>query len=91
MVIDGGSRLVVTCEGDAPVTIVPRLAKYKSYSVSNGNNCTFTVQKATYKFTGTYKCEYTGEDSSNYSSVHLFVKGKYNVHVWTWEVDWFYL
>ncbi|XP_060742072.1 macrophage colony-stimulating factor 1 receptor-like [Tachysurus vachellii] len=74
VVINGGSRLVLTCEGDAPVTIIPRLAKYKSYSVSNGNNCTFTVPKATYKFTGTYKCVYTGVDSSNYSSVHLFVK-----------------
>ncbi|KAK3558359.1 hypothetical protein QTP86_017231, partial [Hemibagrus guttatus] len=74
VVIDSGSRLDMTCEGDAPVTIVPRLAVHKTFSQSNGNRSTFTVKKATIKFTGTYKCEYTGMDSSNYSSVHIFVK-----------------
>ncbi|MCI4381601.1 hypothetical protein PGIGA_G00253930 [Pangasianodon gigas] len=74
VVIDAGSRLVLTCMGDAPVTIVPRLARHRSYSKANGNSSTFTVQKATYRFTGTYKCVYTGIDSSNFSSVHIFVR-----------------
>lgn len=80
VVIDDGSRLVLTCEGDGPVTIVPRLAKHKSYSKANGNRCTFTVPKATYRFTGTYKCVYTGIDSSNFSSVHIFIRSEYGVY-----------
>lgn len=81
VVIDADSRLVLTCEGDGPVTIVPRLAKFKSYSKPNGNNCTFKVEKASSKFTGTYKCVYTGIDSSNFSSVHVFVRSEYTVYV----------
>lgn len=88
VVIDDGSRLVLTCEGDGPVTIEPRLYRYKSFLKHNGNSCSFTVQKASYKFTGTYKCVYTGINPSNFSSVHIFVRRKYRAYVWTWEVDW---
>ncbi|XP_058264247.1 macrophage colony-stimulating factor 1 receptor-like [Hemibagrus wyckioides] len=74
VVINSGSPFVMTCEGDAPVTIIPRLAAHKPFSQSNGNRSTFTVKKATTSFTGTYKCQYTGMDSSNYSSVHIFIR-----------------
>ncbi|KAF7702314.1 macrophage colony-stimulating factor 1 receptor isoform X2 [Silurus meridionalis] len=73
VVIDAGSLLVLTCEGDGPVNIIPRLAKFKSYSKANGNICTFAVQKATSQFTGTYKCVYTSGKFSN-SSVYIFVR-----------------
>ncbi|XP_060771184.1 macrophage colony-stimulating factor 1 receptor-like isoform X2 [Neoarius graeffei] len=74
MVIDAGSRLVLTCEGDGPVTIVPQLAKHKKYSKANGTRCNFTVSKTASEFTGTYKCVYTGINSSNFSSVYIFIR-----------------
>lgn len=83
VVIDAGSLLVLTCEGDGPVTIVPRLARYKSYSKANGTMCTFTVPNTTPRLTGNYKCVYAGIDSPNFSSVYIFVRGEYRVHVWT--------
>ncbi|XP_053498105.1 macrophage colony-stimulating factor 1 receptor isoform X1 [Ictalurus furcatus] len=74
VVIDDGSRLVLTCEGDGPVTIEPRLYRHKSFLKHNGNSCTFTVKNVSYKFTGTYKCVYTDINPSNFSSVHIFVR-----------------
>lgn len=83
VVIDSGSRLKLTCDGDAPVNIEPRLAKYKSHSKPNGNSCTLIVQKATYKLTGTFKCVYTDKNSYIFSSVYIFVRGEYRVYTWT--------
>ncbi|XP_062857069.1 macrophage colony-stimulating factor 1 receptor-like [Trichomycterus rosablanca] len=72
VVLDSGSRLVLTCEGEQPVKWVPRLTKHKRYSRSTGNKCTFSVESATAEFTGTYKC--VGKETSDFSSVHVFVK-----------------
>lgn len=80
IVIDAGSRLVLTCEGDGPVTIVPQLAKHKKYSKANGTRCNFTVSKTASEFTGTYKCVYTGINSSNFSSVYIFIRSEYGVY-----------
>ncbi|KAF5897586.1 macrophage colony-stimulating factor 1 receptor, partial [Clarias magur] len=74
VVINAGSRLELTCDGDGPVNIEPRLAKYKPNSKPNGTSCTFIVQKATYKLTGTYKCVYTDTNSSIFSSVYIYVR-----------------
>lgn len=83
VVINAGSRLYLTCEGDGPVTIVPRVPRFKSSCIANGSKCTITTEKAIVKFTGTYKCVYIGKESSNFSSVHIFVRGEYKVYAWT--------
>lgn len=76
VVIDAGSQLLLTCEGDQPVMWVPRLKKHKRHIKNTGNKCTFMVASATAEFTGTYKCVYIGKETSNFSSVHVFVRGE---------------
>ncbi|KAI4872760.1 hypothetical protein NFI96_027002, partial [Prochilodus magdalenae] len=73
VVLNSGYPLALTCEGEHPVTCVPRLNKHKRYSKSNGTSCTFNVGKATAEYTGTYKCVYNASKSV-YSSVHIFVR-----------------
>nr|XP_009305955.1 macrophage colony-stimulating factor 1 receptor [Danio rerio]XP_021336760.1 macrophage colony-stimulating factor 1 receptor [Danio rerio] len=76
VILDSGSPLQLVCEGDGPVTFLPRLAKHKRYiSKEVGKIRSFLVEKATVDFTGTYKCVYmNGNDSNLSSSVHVFVR-----------------
>uniref|UniRef100_A0A3B4DQN8 receptor protein-tyrosine kinase n=1 Tax=Pygocentrus nattereri TaxID=42514 RepID=A0A3B4DQN8_PYGNA len=74
VVLNSGSPLILTCEGEGPVKWSPRLYKHKHYSKSSGNSCTFSVEKATVEFTGTYKCMYHNKSAPNFSSVHVFVR-----------------
>ncbi|XP_036431546.1 macrophage colony-stimulating factor 1 receptor [Colossoma macropomum] len=74
VVLNSGSPLVLICEGEGPVMWSPRLYKHKRYSKSSGNSCTFSVEKATVEFTGTYKCIDKNKRASNFSSVHVFVR-----------------
>ncbi|XP_076861983.1 macrophage colony-stimulating factor 1 receptor [Brachyhypopomus gauderio] len=74
VVLHANSRLVLTCDGDTPVNWIPRLAKHRPLVTSSGNHSAFSVIKATAEFTGTYKCNYTANNVSKVSSVHIFVK-----------------
>ncbi|XP_073668333.1 macrophage colony-stimulating factor 1 receptor isoform X2 [Paramisgurnus dabryanus] len=76
VILDSGSPLHLMCEGDGPVTWVPRLNKHKRYiSKGTGNIRSFHVDKATVEFTGTYTCSYISKDKSNESSsLHVFVR-----------------
>nr|AAT08795.1 colony stimulating factor 1 receptor precursor membrane-bound form [Carassius auratus] len=76
VILDSGSPLHLICEGDGPVTWLPRLAKHKRYiSKEVGNVRSFYVKQATADFTGTYKCVYMNtNDSNESSSVHVFVR-----------------
>ncbi|XP_052430001.1 macrophage colony-stimulating factor 1 receptor [Carassius gibelio] len=76
VILDSGSPLHLICEGDGPVTWLPRLAKHKRYiSKEVGNVRSFYVKQATADFTGTYKCVYLNtNDSNESSSVHVFVR-----------------
>uniref|UniRef100_A0A672SVT8 Platelet-derived growth factor receptor-like protein n=1 Tax=Sinocyclocheilus grahami TaxID=75366 RepID=A0A672SVT8_SINGR len=76
VILDSGSPLHLICEGDAPVTWLPRLARHKRFiSKEVGNVRSFRVNIATADFTGTYKCVYmSGNDSNESSSVHVFVR-----------------
>lgn len=76
VILESGSPLQLVCEGDGPVTFLPRLAKHKRYiSREVGKIRSFRVEKATVDFTGTYKCVYVnGNDSNLSSSVHVFVR-----------------
>lgn len=78
VILDSGSPLHLICEGDGPVTWLPRLAKHKRFiSKEVGNVRSFRVDRATAEFTGTYKCVYmNGNDSNDSSSVHVFVRGE---------------
>uniref|UniRef100_A0A671KMC3 receptor protein-tyrosine kinase n=1 Tax=Sinocyclocheilus anshuiensis TaxID=1608454 RepID=A0A671KMC3_9TELE len=76
VILDSGSPLHLICEGDGPVTWLPRLARHKRFiSKEVGNVRSFRVNIATADFTGTYKCVYmSGNDSNESSSVHVFVR-----------------
>ncbi|XP_021336731.1 macrophage colony-stimulating factor 1 receptor isoform X1 [Danio rerio] len=76
VILESGSPLQLVCEGDGPVTFLPRLAKHKRYiSKEVGKIRSFRVEKTTVDFTGTYKCVYmNGNDSNLSSSVHVFVR-----------------
>ncbi|XP_026135817.1 macrophage colony-stimulating factor 1 receptor [Carassius auratus] len=76
VILDSGSPLHLICEGDGPVTWLPRLAKHKRYiSKEVGNVRSFYVKQATADFTGTYKCVYmNANDTNESSSVHVFVR-----------------
>ncbi|XP_051514407.1 macrophage colony-stimulating factor 1 receptor-like [Myxocyprinus asiaticus] len=76
VILNTGSPLLLTCEGDGPVTWLPRLFRHKRYiSKGVGNIQSFRVDKASVDFTGTYKCVYTNGKKSNVSSsVHVFVR-----------------
>ncbi|XP_051506477.1 macrophage colony-stimulating factor 1 receptor-like isoform X2 [Myxocyprinus asiaticus] len=76
VILDTGSPLRLTCEGDGPVTWLPRLSKLKQYiSGGVGNIQIFRVDKASVNVTGTYKCVYMNGNHSNVSSsVHVFVR-----------------
>ncbi|XP_059372349.1 macrophage colony-stimulating factor 1 receptor [Carassius carassius] len=76
VILDSGSPLHLICEGDGPVTWLPRLARHKRYiSKVVGNVRSFYVKQATADFTGTYKCVYmNANDSNESSSVHVFVR-----------------
>uniref|UniRef100_A0A8C1GNS5 receptor protein-tyrosine kinase n=2 Tax=Cyprinus carpio TaxID=7962 RepID=A0A8C1GNS5_CYPCA len=76
VILDSGSPLHLICEGDGPVTWLPRLARHKRFiSKEVGNVRSFHVDKATADFTGTYKCVYMNKNDSNESSsVHVFVR-----------------
>lgn len=76
VILESGSPLQLVCEGDGPVTFLPRLAKHKRYiSREVGKIRSFRVEKTTVDFTGTYKCVYmNGNDSNLSSSVHVFVR-----------------
>ncbi|KAL0176553.1 hypothetical protein M9458_028883, partial [Cirrhinus mrigala] len=76
VILNSSFPLHLICEGDGPVTWVPRLAKHKRcISKQVGNRRSFRVDKATVDFTGTYKCVYmNGNDSNVSSSVHVFVR-----------------
>ncbi len=81
VILDSGSPLHLICEGDGPVTWLPRLAKHKRLiSKEVGNVRSFRVDRATAEFTGTYKCVYmNGNDSNESSSVHVFVRGEWTL------------
>uniref|UniRef100_A0A8B9KY23 receptor protein-tyrosine kinase n=1 Tax=Astyanax mexicanus TaxID=7994 RepID=A0A8B9KY23_ASTMX len=74
VIVPSNSRLVLRCEGDAPVTWIPRLSKHKRNIQCSENSCTLSVDKATYSFTGTYRCAYQNTSVSSFSSVHIFVR-----------------
>ncbi|XP_042626515.1 macrophage colony-stimulating factor 1 receptor [Cyprinus carpio] len=76
VILDSGSPLHLICEGDGPVTWVPRLARHKRFISKEIRNVrSFHVDKATADFTGTYKCIYMNRNDSNESSsVHVFVR-----------------
>uniref|UniRef100_A0A3B1K7Q1 receptor protein-tyrosine kinase n=1 Tax=Astyanax mexicanus TaxID=7994 RepID=A0A3B1K7Q1_ASTMX len=74
VIVPSNSRLVLRCEGDAPVTWIPRLSKHKRNIQCSENSCTLSVDKATYSFTGTYRCVYQNTSVSSFSSVHIFVR-----------------
>ncbi|XP_052471601.1 macrophage colony-stimulating factor 1 receptor [Carassius gibelio] len=76
LILDSGSPLHLICEGDGPVTWLPRMARHKKFiSKEIGNVRSFHVDKATADFTGTYKCVYINTNDSNESSwVHVFVR-----------------
>ncbi|KAK9963662.1 hypothetical protein ABG768_006830 [Culter alburnus] len=76
VILSSSSPLHLICEGDGPVTWIPRLARHKKYiSKEVGNIRSFRVDRATVDFTGTYKCIYMNENYSNVSSsVHVFVR-----------------
>ncbi|XP_048058726.1 macrophage colony-stimulating factor 1 receptor [Megalobrama amblycephala] len=76
VILSSSSLLHLICEGDGPVTWIPRLARHKKYiSKEVGNIRSFRVERATVDFTGTYKCIYMNENYSNMSSsVHVFVR-----------------
>lgn len=74
VVMNAGSRFVLTCEGDSPVTWIPRLYRHNRYIKPSGNRSTFNVSKATVDLTGTHKCGYSSRNA-NFSSVHVFVRG----------------
>ncbi|XP_035392206.1 macrophage colony-stimulating factor 1 receptor [Electrophorus electricus] len=74
VILNVGSRLHLTCEGDGPVKLTPWLAKHRRYVKSSGNSSTFSVTKTDVWFTGPYKCEYTTRNDRNVSSVHVFVR-----------------
>ncbi|XP_030649990.1 macrophage colony-stimulating factor 1 receptor [Chanos chanos] len=76
VVMDSDSPLLLSCEGDGPVTWIPRLAKHKRFiSKNKGLYCNFKVEKATAEFTGTYKCVYTAKNYTDlFSTVHVFVR-----------------
>uniref|UniRef100_A0A672SU60 receptor protein-tyrosine kinase n=1 Tax=Sinocyclocheilus grahami TaxID=75366 RepID=A0A672SU60_SINGR len=68
VILDSGSPLHLICEGDAPVTWLPRLARHKRFiSKEVGNVRSFRVNIATADFTGTYKCVYMSGNDSNES------------------------
>uniref|UniRef100_A0A8C2Q0S1 receptor protein-tyrosine kinase n=1 Tax=Cyprinus carpio TaxID=7962 RepID=A0A8C2Q0S1_CYPCA len=81
VILDSGSPLHLICEGDGPVTWVPRLARHKRFISKEIRNVrSFHVDKATADFTGTYKCIYMNRNDSNKSSsVHVFVRGNTSV------------
>ncbi|XP_073668229.1 macrophage colony-stimulating factor 1 receptor isoform X2 [Paramisgurnus dabryanus] len=83
VILDSGSPLHLRCEGDGPVTWVPRLNKHKRYiSKETGNIRSFHVDKATVEFTGTYTCSYISKDKSNESSsLHVFVRDPQDLFV----------
>ncbi|XP_056625497.1 macrophage colony-stimulating factor 1 receptor [Triplophysa dalaica] len=73
VILDSGSPLCLSCEGNGPVTLIPRLAKHKRFiSKRNGNVCIFDVKKARAEFTGTYTC--VDDESNMSSSLHVFVR-----------------
>ncbi|KAK1789301.1 hypothetical protein P4O66_015242, partial [Electrophorus voltai] len=74
VILNVGSRLHLTCEGDGPVKLTPWLAKHRRYVKSSGNSSTFSVAKTDVWFTGPYKCDYTTRNDRNVSSVHVFVR-----------------
>ncbi|TRY91341.1 hypothetical protein DNTS_030144 [Danionella cerebrum] len=76
LVLNSGSVLHLICEGDCPVTWVPRLAKHKNYNSKKIRNTKiFLVNKVDVEFTGTYKCVYINKNASNtMASVHVFVR-----------------
>ncbi|XP_043112984.1 macrophage colony-stimulating factor 1 receptor [Puntigrus tetrazona] len=83
VILDSGSLLHLICEGDGPVTWLPRLAKHKKFiSKEVGKVRSFHVGKASAEFTGTYKCIYTNRNDSNgSSSVHVFVRDEQTLFV----------
>lgn len=83
VVLDAGSRLVLTCEGVRPVNIIPRLTRSELIYNADRSSCNVMMQKVTFKVTGTYMCVYIGMETSNFSSVHIFVRGECRVYVWT--------
>ncbi|KAA0709845.1 Macrophage colony-stimulating factor 1 receptor CSF-1 receptor [Triplophysa tibetana] len=73
VILDSGSPLHLSCEGNGPVTLIPRLAKHKRFiSKRKGNVCSFNVTTATAEFTGTYSC--VDDESNVSSSLHVFVR-----------------
>lgn len=78
VVVNPGSPLDLTCEGDNPVNWQTRLPKHKRFiSRGSGNVRTLKVERPSSEFTGTYKCFYTGFQYSNLTtSVHVYVKGE---------------
>lgn len=85
VVVDPGTPLVLSCEGDRPVDWQTRLMKHRRYlSKANGNVRTFKVDHPSAEFTGTYKCFYTAGSypSELTASVHIYVK-ELNRLFWT--------
>ncbi|KAI7789484.1 macrophage colony-stimulating factor 1 receptor [Triplophysa rosa] len=73
VILDSGSPLRLSCEGNGPVTLIPRLAKHKRLiSKRNGKVHSLHVKTATAEFTGTYSCVDDGLNVS--SSLHVFVR-----------------
>ncbi|KAF7668449.1 hypothetical protein LDENG_00011930 [Lucifuga dentata] len=77
VVVEPGTPLSLSCEGDRPVNWQTRLMKHRRYlSKANRNIHTFKVDHPSAEFTGTYECFYI--DGSHHrelrASVHVYVK-----------------
>lgn len=94
LVVKPGASLELRCEGDGPVTWQTRLPKHKRYmSRSPGNVRTIRVEHPTAEFTGTYKCFYSAWPQHRHltSSVHIYVKGEFQLCFPTHCLHCFYL
>uniref|UniRef100_A0AAY4CXP2 receptor protein-tyrosine kinase n=1 Tax=Denticeps clupeoides TaxID=299321 RepID=A0AAY4CXP2_9TELE len=80
VVLSVGSRLELTCRGDAPVTWRPRSVRLsKPVTSRNGHSKTLKVTQAEAVHTGTYTCVYNNANLTRlYSAVHVFVRDPAN-------------